>query len=289
MLDIAFNRTRLAPTPSGYLHSGNLFSFLLTYKLAQAAQASLVLRIDDLDAPRVDENYVKDIFEVLAAFSLVWQEGPMKYEEVKLHSQQTRIEHYRKNLQLLVEKDLVYACTCSRQQVYERTGSANYDGHCREKAIALTTSNVAWRLKCDKAQSINVRNEEGFVTTHLLKESVFDFIVLRRDGIPSYQFASYCDDVYYNIDFIVRGEDLFDSTLAQLHLAKLLGNSKFEHTRFLHHPLLRDGNGNKLSKSENADSVKAKLNKGLTAEQIILSLTDKLPKKYADIIFKHEF
>jgi glutamyl/glutaminyl-tRNA synthetase len=289
MLGIAFNRTRLAPTPSGYLHGGNLFSFLLTYKLAQATHAKVVLRIDDLDAPRVDENYVKDIFEVLTTFSLAWQEGPMNYEEVKLHSQQTRLEHYRKNLQLLVDKDLVYACNCSRQQVYERTGSANYDGHCREKAIALTTPNVAWRLKCDKGQSINLRNEEGLVTTHLLPESVFDFIVLRRDGIPSYQFASYCDDVYYDIDFIVRGEDLFDSTLAQLYFAKQLGNQKFEQARFLHHPLLRDRNGNKLSKSENADSIKAMLNNGFTAQQIILSLTDKLPKKYADIILHYEF
>lgn len=284
-----FTCTRIAPTPSGYLHVGNLFSFLLTVILAKKAQAKLLLRIDDIDAPRVESAYLKNIFEVLQAFSIKWDLGPQSVDEVQLHSQQTRIQFYKGILQQLAEKNLVYACTCSRHQVYERTGSSRYDGHCRSKALTLNTPNAAWRLKCEFGASVFMRNEEDTMLKLELPETMFDFIVLRRDGIPSYQFASYCDDVYYNVDFVIRGKDLFDSTLAQLYLSNLLGSSSFENIRFLHHPLLRDRNGNKLSKSENADSVKAMLDNGFTAQQIVLSLTDKLPKKYADIILRHEF
>lgn len=288
MTPLAFARTRIAPTPSGYLHLGNLFSFLLATELAKKANAEVLLRIDDIDAPRVEEAYLKNIFEVLKAFSIHWQLGPQNFEEVQLHSQQTRLHLYRSTLENLKTKGLLYACDCSRHSVYERTGSAQYDGHCRNKNIPFTAQNVAWRLKCNLDASILLRNEEGAVSQHPLPEKMRDFIVLRRDGIPAYQLSSFCDDLLYGVDFVVRGEDLFDSSLAQLHLSQLLEDTTFQKVRFLHHPLLRDRNGNKLSKSENADCVKTMLDKGFTAQQIIISLADKLPKKYADNILRHE-
>ena len=218
-----FKRTRIAPTPSGYLHRGNLFSFLLTHKLAVSCKADLVLRIDDLDMLRVEDDYVKSIFQILHSFSIDWQIGPKNFEETATQSQKNRIDNYHEVLKSLSDKNLVYACTCSRTDILKRCGDGGYDGHCREKKISLDANAVSWRLKTEASKPLVIADEFGNTSTHYLPKSMFDFVLKRKDGIPAYQVASLSDDVFYEIDFIVRGEDLFDLTklvFAQLVLTE---------------------------------------------------------------------
>lgn len=275
-----FSRTRIAPTPSGYLHRGNLFSFLLTHQLAQKSKAELFLRIDDLDALRVEDDYIKSIFNILTAFSIKWQLGPKNFDEVQAYSQQNRVENYISLLNKLRELDLVYACSCSRADIVKRHGEHGYDGHCREKQIELDTANVSWRLKTDLTKPIISKDEFATLTTHHLPKSMFDFVVRRRDGIPAYQLTSLTDDLLYKIDFVVRGEDLFDSTLAQLYLAESLHEKAFASIRFMHHPLLLDDAGQKLSKTKGAEAVSSAMLQGKDATQIKRELIQQLPLKW---------
>src|SRR5687768_5857036 len=113
-----FRRTRIAPTPSGFLHLGNVLSFALTAAIARKRGARILLRIDDMDRDRVQPDYIDDIFEVLRFMGLPWEEGPKDAAEfLQRFSQQHRLPLYEAALQQLEKKGQVFACTCSRAQV----------------------------------------------------------------------------------------------------------------------------------------------------------------------------
>ncbi len=115
---IHFNRTRIAPTPSGYLHLGNVLSFALTATLAEQYGARILLRIDDLDRQRAQPAYIQDIFDTLEFLELPWHEGPRSVEEFEQqYSQVHRLPLYRQALEELKDKGAVFACDCSRSQM----------------------------------------------------------------------------------------------------------------------------------------------------------------------------
>ena len=107
-----FSKTRIAPTPSGFLHIGNARSFAVTAALAAQTGAAVLLRIDDMDRNRIDEQFVQDIFDTLHFLNIPWQEGPVNSADFEKNwSQRHRLHLYGRLLQQLVEKDVVYACT----------------------------------------------------------------------------------------------------------------------------------------------------------------------------------
>lgn len=247
----AFHKTRIAPTPSGYLHIGNAYSFLLTAKLAKSTGAKILLRIDDLDAQRMRKEYVQDIFDTLDYLEISWDEGPRNEEEYeKEFSQLKRMPLYNKALEQLMNNGLVYACSCSRTKLE----TAPCD--CRDKKIAFDQPDTALRLITDEKEEIAVKTFDKGIIRVTLPAEIQNFIVRKKDGTPSYQQASLIDDVYFNIDLIVRGEDLWNSTLAQLYLAEKAGIKTFLNTVFYHHTLLKDTKGEKLSKSAGALSLR---------------------------------
>lgn len=253
-----FGRTRLAPTPSGYLHLGNLFSFSLTAALAAKSGAKILLRIDDLDQDRVRPEYVEDIFETLSFMNIAWHEGPDSYESyLNNYSQLGRQQLYNKALNYLKENNMVYACSCSRNQVHQNGFQGSYPGTCRLKGISLDEKDVCWRLITDGQVDLKIKDlKEGGVTTKL-PATMFDFIVKKKDSCAAYQLSSLIDDWHFGVDFIVRGEDLWPSTLAQTYLAGVLNQTSFLNTVFYHHPLVKNAEGVKLSKSAGDTSVKA--------------------------------
>lgn len=243
-----FYKTRLAPTPSGFLHAGNAFNFLLTAAFARRFGASLLLRIDDLDHFRCRSTYITDIFDTLKFLHIHCQEGPQDLTGVEaVWSQQRRISLYNEALEKLKAKARVFACACSR---------FNQDKcDCREKKLPLDTPGTCWRLITDD-KPITAKGAGDTSLMARLPAEMENFVVRRKDGLPAYQLASVVDDLHFGIDFIVRGEDLWPSTLAQLHLAKVLEAPAFSAIRFFHHPLVKGADGAKLSKSAGALSIK---------------------------------
>lgn len=263
-----FRRSRLAPTPSGYLHLGNAFSFALTAALAHHSGAELLLRIDDMDRNRVDDAYVQDVFDTLGTLEIDWQLGPRNAQEFKdQYSQRLRMPLYHELLNQLVRTGLVYACSCSRSDVLSRRPDGQYDGHCRHRGLPLDTPGTAWRLNTTGAGSLLVNTLQGQRQLPY-PENMTDVLIRKKDGDPAYQVCSLADDLHFGIDFIVRGSDLWPSTLVQLHLARLVDQSAFGAITFHHHHLLQDAKGNKLSKSAGDTSIRSLTRSGCNRQQL---------------------
>jgi glutamyl/glutaminyl-tRNA synthetase len=253
--------TRIAPTPSGFLHLGNAFSFLLTWLLVQKNKGILWLRIDDLDNERFRQAYLDDIFDNLDWLQITWDKGAKNATDfLQNYSQHLRLPHYEKALTTLISQQKIYGCQCSRQQLKNKQT-------CDCKNIALDTQshtkNIAWRMAVPHNhlidfQEVNFKNTQQSQTTSLnLYEILGDFVIRKKDNKPAYQLASVFDDALFEIDFIVRGLDLLPSTAAQIYIAKTLGQESFANIKFLHHDLLLDQNHQKLSKSANSTSLQA--------------------------------
>jgi glutamyl/glutaminyl-tRNA synthetase len=252
-----FNRTRIAPTPSGFLHLGNVLSFVITAAIAEKTNAKILLRIDDLDRERVRNEYVQDIFDTLNFLEIPWHEGPRNFREYETEfSQIRRLDLYNDVLEKLRSSRQVFACTCSRAQIRDINPDEIYPGTCRDKGISLDANDVSWRLRADGAKEIAINTLDDRTIKTELPATMQDFIVRKKDSYPAYQLASVVDDLHFGVDLVVRGEDLYASTLAQAHLAIVLHGDAFQKVTFYHHPLLTTLSGKKLSKSAGDTSIR---------------------------------
>lgn len=272
-----FRKTRIAPTPSGFLHVGNILSFALTAAIARKTQAGILLRIDDLDRDRTTREYVEDIFETLHFLEIPFEEGPRNYLEFETtYSQLHRMNLYRQALQHLQESGRLFACNCSRAQIIAASPDGIYPGTCRYKGIPLDEENVSWRLCTTGEEQISVNTLSGEIIKAVLPPSMSSFVVRKRDGFPAYQLTSIIDDKYFGIDLVVRGEDLWPSTLAQLYLASLLPGNHFQQSTFWHHPLLMGDGDKKLSKSAGDTSIQFLRKQGKTPADIFTGIAGML-------------
>jgi len=274
---LTFRKTRIAPTPSGFLHVGNILSFALTAAIARKTQARILLRIDDLDRDRATREYVEDIFNTLHFLEIPWDEGPRNYLEFETtYSQLHRMELYRQALEHLRESGQVFACNCSRTQIAAASADGIYPGTCRYKEIPLDEENVSWRLCTTGEEQVNVNTLSGQNIKAVLPPSMSSFVVRKRDGFPAYQLTSIIDDQYSGVDLVVRGEDLWPSTLAQLYLSSLLPGNSFQHCTFWHHPLLMGAGDKKLSKSAGDTSIQYLRKQGKTPADIFTGIAGML-------------
>lgn len=244
-------KTRLAPTPSGFLHLGNAFNFITTALIAGLQQADILLRVDDMDQARYRPEYAKDIFDTLRFLEIEYSEGPRNTEELaQKWSQQYQLPRYEEALTKLRREDKLFACTCSRKDILQNSPDGRYPGTCKNKGLPLDNPRVTWRLYTDPAAEVEISNWGGEASQRRkLPPDMQYMVVRRRDGLPAYQLSSVLDDLHYRVSLVVRGEDLYRSTLAQLYLAKELRIDAFGSIRFYHHPLLTSASGEKLSKS----------------------------------------
>lgn len=262
-------RTRIAPTPSGYLHLGNVLSFALTWVLARKQNGVVVLRIDDLDSPRFRPEYLHDIFETLHFMGLNYDEGPQDAADFMRHySQLNRLSVYQELLQQLADGGLIYTCPCSRSQIVTVSPEGLYPLTCRNRHLPLHMPGAAWRIRLPEDTVVRFTDLIMGAMTVPLAAEMPDFVIRRKDGIPAYQVASVCDDVLMGINLVVRGQDLLASTAAQLFLARQAGADGFTSVRFAHHPLVHESNGNKLSKSHDSLSIHEMRKRGVQAEEV---------------------
>jgi glutamyl/glutaminyl-tRNA synthetase len=261
--------SRIAPTPSGYLHIGNLYSFYITLLLTRNLDGKLHLRIDDLDKERARQEFIEDILESLHFMDINYDSGPSNCMEFyNSYSQQLRLASYNALIVDLMKTGLVYACTCSRRR---RPGPQPlaHSCDCRKDNIDVDTPYVSWRIYVPPNTTITIEDQLTGKQQVYLDVVLGDFVIKRKDGLPSYQVASLSDDLFYGINLIIRGEDLLASTAAQLYLATLTKNNAFSKTIFVHHPLIRNAEGIKLSKSTGATSIKHLRTNGVSSTGIL--------------------
>lgn len=254
-------RTRIAPTPSGYLHVGNAINFLLAQAIALRESGTILLRIDDLDAERLRPEYTEDIFHSLAWLGITWDEGPRSVIELEQRwSQRHRLARYNRIIDALADAGMLYACTCSRTSF----------AHCPHRAagLPLDAADAAWRLRVPEGSEVELRRWPDGLERVRVDGLITDPVVRQRNGMPAYQIASLADDLDHGINLVVRGMDLMPSTACQLFIAHALGSEAFLGARFVHHPLVTDPHGRKLSKSAGATSLRAMREQGAGPEAL---------------------
>lgn len=279
--------TRIAPTPSGFLHLGNLYSFLVTKALAEKTGAKILLRIDDLDRDRYKTEYVQDIFDTLDFMEISYDLGPKTVQEFeKEWSQIHRMSSYLEALEQIREKKLVFACNCTRKKIQQLDSSGYYLGHCQVRNIPLERAETCWRMDTFETDFIKVKTYSEGVKSYTLPEDSAFFIVRKKDKLPAYQLTSVIDDVHYGVDLIVRGNDLLGSTLDQQIVANELNLTSFQEATFHHHILIKGPTNKKLSKSSGANSIHFLRNEGKKPADIYQILGEMIGSKDPIIDFE---
>ena len=230
---------RFAPSPTGPLHFGSVVTALASYLDVQAQGGRWLLRIDDLDLPRIERGASASILATLEALALEWH-GPVVY-------QSTRGAAYADALAQLEAQRLIYRCRCSRKSI----GPRAYPGTCRAKRLGGDGACLAWRVRVD-AEPIVVRDVLQGDYAQQLASHCGDFVVRRADGVYAYHLAAVVDDAWSGVTQITRGSDLLESTPRQIHLQRLLGLTT---PRYAHLPVVLDSHGDKLSKQTHAPAV----------------------------------
>ena len=234
-------RGRFAPSPSGRLHFGSLVAALASYLEARSRNGEWLLRIEDLDPPREQPGAADDILTTLEHFHLHW-DGSVLY-------QSQRHQRYKEILQQLAAQQQIYACDCTRKRIKEAGGL--YPGWCRSRHLALDSANTSIRLKIDEPMTSFKDRIQGEVSISA-PIAAEDFIIQRKDGLFAYQLAVVVDDIDCQINHVVRGADLLDSTPRQLQLYHLLDANQPD---YFHVPLASNVDGSKFSKQNFATAI----------------------------------
>ncbi|HEV8604993.1 MAG TPA: tRNA glutamyl-Q(34) synthetase GluQRS [Tepidisphaeraceae bacterium] len=243
--------TRLAPSPTGALHLGNARTFLANWALARQRGWKIILRIEDLDGPRIKHGADRQAIEDLQWLGIDWDAGPIY--------QSTRTEKYAAAMQQLIKSAAAYPCICSRSEVnqaasapHPEDGSSIYPGACRgkfkslEDAQRITGRPPALRFSVpDRIVEFNdqFRGPQRFDVAHQLG----DFVIAKADGAAAYQLAIVIDDAEMGVTEIVRGDDLIDSTPRQILLYEALGLQD-RIPIYYHLPLVVGTDGRRLAK-----------------------------------------
>ncbi len=241
--------TRLAPSPTGALHLGNARTFLVNYLLARRGGWRVLMRVEDLDGPRVKPGADAAVLDELAWLGLRWEQ-PAAY-------QSARQPAYQQALEKLAAEGAAYPCTCSRKDVelaasapHREDGLVVYPGTCRGRyasaeQAAAEGRPVAWRVRVDDAEITFDDEFAGRCSFNLARDGG-DFVVFKGAGQAAYQLAVIVDDAAAGVDAIVRGDDLLDSAARQIHLRRLLGIAG--DVRYWHLPLVVGPDARRLAK-----------------------------------------
>lgn len=270
---------RFAPSPTGFLHEGHLLSALYVWAAAKKWDLKIHLRIEDHDQGRARKEYIDGIREDLAWLGF-------KYDSESIQS--SHFNFFQNVLDKLTAKGFVYPCTCSRKQLQSEnpiseTGEVIYQGKCSH-VIARSESDKA--IYCSEPHSLRIVIPDKVINWHderlgnfseNPKKQCGDFPIRDRDGFWTYQFAVCIDDLTEGITHIVRGEDIRNSTARQIALSQLISDTcqgdlpipAYTRPFYLHHPLIVDSSGKKLSKREHAYSLRQDKDAGKTAQEIL--------------------
>ncbi len=255
---------RFAPTPSGRMHLGNVFSAMLAWLSIRAQKGVMVLRMEDLDTQRTKAEYAETLRQDLTWLGLDW--------DTETPPQSTRSGVYDRYFSRLEELNLLYPCYCTRSQLHSADaphlsdGTYVYPGTCRNLSTAAGAADrrPAWRVKVPPQTWELTDLVQGPYRQNLTAECG-DFVVRRADGVYVYQLAVTVDDGEAGVTEVVRGLDLLSSAPRQMYLQSLFG---FPHPRYAHVPMLLAPAGRRLSKRD-GDLDLGELQKHMTPEQLL--------------------
>ena len=243
---------RFAPSPTGPLHLGSLTTALGSWLDAKAHGGQWIVRVEDVDTPRTLAGSDQIILQQLKACGLEWDEEPV------WQSQRTHL--YQAALEQLINKQLVYGCTCSRKHIEEtlqQTGvilgpheELVYPSTCRDKLHPLDSA--ALRMKLPNPCTVSFIDRVMGHQSQNLNTAVGDFVLRRADGLFSYQLAVVIDDHLQGITHVVRGDDLLSNAARQIYLQQCLG---YPSPSYMHLPIVKDDAGEKLSKQNHAQAI----------------------------------
>lgn len=270
-------RGRLAPSPTGFLHLGNAWAFLLGWLAVRAESGQLLLRMEDIDPDRSRPEYREGILRDLEWLGLDWDEGPDRGGPYAPYSQGERLERYDEALRLLHGLGHVYPCYCSRKELKSMASAPHaedigpvYPGTC----LRLGTAERVAREALGRRPTLRFHGEGDVTFVDLVQGAVGfgwdecggDFPLRRSDGVISYQLAVSVDDFDQGVTVVVRGRDILPSTPRQIVLIRLLGGTP---PCYAHVPLLIDHQGARLAKRHNALELRALREAGVSPRAVV--------------------
>jgi len=241
---------RFAPSPTGVLHYGSLLAAVASYLQAKRNDGQWLIRIEDIDPPREAAGAADDILHTLERYQFEWDQTPLY--------QSTRFGAYRDSINTLKEKELVYACACSRKHLEKNAKESilgkKYPGICRSKRLEISNPNSNLRLRTTD-DAICFTDHVFGEQTQTLFSNIGDFIIQRKMDLPTFALAVTIDDAFQGITEVVRGHDLLAFTPLQIYLCRIL---ELPIPEFLHIPIITDQQGCKLSKQSFAKALPSK-------------------------------
>lgn len=260
---------RLAPSPTGFLHLGHAATFWTAYQRAVERNGTLLLRNEDLDPQRSKQEYVNAMIEDLAWLGIRWTPPTIVQSE--------RIPLYRAAFERLLASGHAYACTCSRRELAQMIAAPHedsddepvYNGKCRPatpSAVSLFQPNTNYRFRVPDGEAIPFTDRNHGPQRVFAGRDFGDFLIWRKDSLPSYQLACVVDDAEMRITEVVRGADLLKSTARQILLQRALG---LETPAYFHAPLLRDEQGIRLAKRHDALAIRTLRRRGFAPAEVL--------------------
>ncbi|MCP4498798.1 MAG: tRNA glutamyl-Q(34) synthetase GluQRS [Deltaproteobacteria bacterium] len=259
---------RYAPSPSGNLHLGNLFAAVVAYAQARRHSGHIFLRMEDTDHPRCKKEYAENIIRDLYTLGFRFDAGPgfgtsLPSGDVEIgpYTQSERLPIYHAALEVLLKKDLLYRCCCSRKGIQQAASAPHageegpiYTGTCRGVAVDEDAP-YAVRLKVP-VKKVCIEDRWAGVCCQELQKDVGDFVLLRKDDVIAYHLAVVVDDALQGVTEVVRGRDLFTSSPRQAVLFEMFD---FPLPSFAHAPLWVDSDGQRLAKRRGDRTLRALL------------------------------
>ncbi|WP_028950990.1 glutamate--tRNA ligase [Sulfurihydrogenibium subterraneum] len=291
-------RVRFAPSPTGYLHLGNARTALFNYLFAKHENGSLILRIEDTDLERSKKEYEEMLIEDLKWLGIQWDEGPDVGGNHGPYRQSERLEIYYKYVDKLLKSGDAYYCYCSEEELEKEREKAiaegrpyRYSGKCRNLTPEERSDYEAQGIKPVVRFKVPDKTVvfEDIIRGHVeIDTKEFgDFVIVRQDGMPVYNFVVVIDDALMGITHVIRGEDHLSNTPKQIVIYEALG---FNIPQFAHLPIILGEDRTKLSKRHGAVSVRALKDDGFLSEAVFnyLSLLGWHPKDEREILSKEE-
>lgn len=269
-------RGRLAPSPTGLLHIGHARTFWIAAQRAIEHQGTLILRNEDLDPQRSRPDFANGMLEDLHWLGIRWAEGPDCGGDYGPYTQSERRAHYLDAWRRLRDDGFIYPCTCSRKDLAQAASAPNdsdnepvYPGHCRGRRDAVdfpAPAGVNWRFRVPDGEEVAFADLNLGGQRYVAGHDFGDYLIWRRDDVPSYQLAVVVDDAAMRITEIVRGADLLKSTARQLLLLRALS---LPVPAYFHCELLRDPSGVRLAKRHDALSIRHLRQSGMSPGSVL--------------------
>jgi glutamyl-tRNA synthetase len=260
--------TRLAPSPTGALHLGNARTFLVNWALARQAGWSIVMRIEDLDGPRIKNDAAELALDTLRWLGIDWDGDPL--------TQSHDLSPYRRAMQTLAQQQRIFACDLSRSQISAAASAPHADEHeqyyaphlrpADHAAFAFEREDCNYRFRVDDNAQVTFDDHCLGPYSYNVATSVGDFVIWTKRGLPAYQLAVVVDDARQGVTDVVRGDDLLSSAARQVLLQDALGLPRMH---CWHQPLVLGPDGRRLAKRHGDTRVAAYRDRGVPATRII--------------------